>query len=242
MESHRRTNILRATAAQLAGGALPSLLAALLGAYLVRRSTAHRRPRPVPAEVLAAGERVQLPGDGVGTLFHRRYAVVIDEPRLERRRLMARIKGNLQAFSPKTLADFQKTKGHPRKLRVGDEYQITILGPWNGGVRVSEATPTSFTFVTLEGHPEAGQITFALTPHALRPGSVCFEINSWARSRDAAVDLGYKQIPIGKEVQKNAWVTFCERVVEASGGAQFGEIEVETHELDNAKKKVVPVV
>lgn len=242
MQSQQRYNTSRAKAIALAaGGVLPPLLAALLGAYVVRRVTAHRRPRPVPRQLLWRGQRVQLPGDGYGTLFHRRYSVVIDRPRVRRRALMDRIKADLPAFSPKLLADFKKTKGHPRQMRVGDEYKITILGPWNGSVRVAEVTPVSFTFVTLEGHPEAGQITFALSRHTARPGAICFEINSWARSRDMLVSLSYKEGKLGKEFQKNAWVTFCERVATASGGKVIGEVEVRTEEQED-EGEVIPVV
>jgi hypothetical protein len=240
--SRNTYNTSRAKAfAAAAGAALPSLVAAALGALLVRGATRHRRPRPVARDLLWGEHRVQLPGEGFGVLFHRRYSVVIDRPRLRGRRLMERIKSDLADFSPRVLARFKKIKGHPRIMRVGDEYAITILGPWNGDVRVAEVTPTSFTFLTLEGHPEAGQITFAVTGHASRPGAICFEINSWARSRDMLVSLSYREGKIGKEVQKNAWVTFCERVAEASGGTQYGEVEVTTEERD-VEGEVIPVV
>lgn len=239
MGSRNTYNTSRAKA--FAAAALPSLAAAVAGALLVRGATRHRRPRPVARELLWGEHRVQLPGDGYGVLFHRRYSVVIDRPRLRGRRLMDRIKADLADFSPRVLASFKKTRGHPRVMHVGDEYDITILGPWNGGVRVAEVTPTSFTFVTLEGHPEAGQITFAVTGHAGRPGAICFEINSWARSRDMLVSLSYREGKIGKEVQKNAWVTFCERVAKASGGTQHGEVEVTTEERD-VEGEVIPVV
>lgn len=242
MSTRNHYNTSRAKAfVAAAGAALPSLVAALAGALLVRGATRHRRPRPVARELLWDGHRVQLPRDGYGVLFHRRYSVTIDRPRLRGRKLMDRVKVDLPDFSPRLLASFKKIRGHPRVMRVGDEYDITILGPWNGGVRVAEVTPTSFTFVTLEGHPEAGQITFAVTPHLTRPGAIVFEINSWARSRDMLVSLGYKEGKIGKEVQKNAWVTFCERVVEASGGTRFGEVEVSTEERD-VEGEVIPVV
>jgi hypothetical protein len=224
-----------------AGGALAPLLVAAAGAGLVRLFTPHRRPRPVPRALLRGRDDAQLPSEGHGTLFHRRYGAVIDRPRLKGRALMDLVKADLRSFSPRLLADFKKTKGHQRIMRVGDEYHITILGPWNGGVRVSEVTPTSFTFITLEGHPEAGQITFAVTGNATRPGAICFEINSWARSRDMLVGLSYDQGKIGKKVQENAWVTFCERVAEASGGQLHGEVEVVTEEHDGAGE-VIPVV
>jgi hypothetical protein len=191
--------------------------------------------------LFSGGKPVQLTDDGHGVLFHRRYRLEIDKPRLRHKALMNRVKADIGAFSPRLLADFRKTKGHKRSMRVGDEYHISILGPWNGSVRVAEVTPTSFTFVTLEGHPEAGQITFAVMPVATRPGAIAFEINSWARSRDMVVSFGYKDVGIGKELQKGAWTTFCQRVAEVSGGTAVGEVEVTTEEID-AKGEVVPIV
>jgi Domain of unknown function (DUF1990) len=242
MDPQQRPERARARARKLiTGRVLPSLLLALLAGLGLRALAARRRPRPVPQEVLWGRQRVQLPGEGYGLLFHRRYYVDLQAPRLRMRSLMDRIKAELRDFSPRVLADFQKVKGDPRVMQVGDEYQITILGPWNGDVRVAEVGPTSFTFVTLEGHPEAGQITFSLCRRPLRPWVVRFEISSWARSRDMLVSLGYHEGKLGKEIQKNAWVTFCERVVEASGGRAYGKVEVITEERDE-QGEVVPVV
>lgn len=235
-DTTRRSRLLKIAA----GGVILPLLAAFFGVVLVRAATAHRRPRPVPRWLLKGAHRAQLAQEGHGILFHRRYRVVIDRPRLKARALMDAVKADVHAFSPTLLADFKKSKGAPHTMRPGDEYAINILGPWNGKVRVTEVTPTSFTFVTLKGHPEAGQITFAVTHHGTAPGALCFEINSWARSRDALVSLSYHEGKIGKKVQENSWVTFCERVVEASGGVQHGEIEVTTDELDK-KGEVVPL-
>ena len=221
-------------------GAIPALIAAAVGLKVIRALTAHRRPRPIPRELLWGEHRLQLPGDGVGTLFHRRYSVLVKNPALGDRELMDHVKADLRQLSPKHLADFRKVRGHPRRMAVGDEYKIVIMGPWNGSVRVIEVTPTSFTFVTLKGHPEAGQITFALDRSDLRPGCVRFEINSWARSRDMLVSLGYEHAGIGKEIQKNAWVSFCQAVVAASGGEAAGEIEVVTEER-TAGGEVIPI-
>jgi hypothetical protein len=221
---------------------LGALAVTLLGGGVAAWGIAQRRaPRPVPKAVFWGRQRVQLPGDGVGPLFHRRYFVDFDAPRLRLRPLMDKIKAELAEFSPKLLADFTKVKGLPGEMQVGDEYTIEILGPWNGDVRVSEVTPTSFTFVTLEGHPEAGQITFALRRQPTRPWAVRFEISSWARSRDMLVSLGYHEGKIGKVIQENAWTTFCERVVEASGGKARGEVQVVTEERSETGEVVAVV-
>lgn len=243
MSLRHRIGSLRARARSLLSGrAWPSLIALFSGAallgWLLRRRP---RPRPVPRQLMWGKQRVQLPGDGYGVLFHRRYWVDIERPKLSAKALMEQVKCDVGGFCPRLLADFQKSRGHPTIMRPGDEYAITILGPWNGDVRVIEVAPTSFTFVTLEGHPEAGQITFSASRHATRPSTLRFEIQSWARSRDMLVSLGYHEGKIGKEIQKNAWVAFCERVAEASGGTMVDKVQVVTEELDE-QGEVVPVV
>lgn len=224
----------------LTGGGEPAPQIAQARGPFARFAFWRRTPRPIPAHLTQGGPRVQLTGDGHGPLFHRRYSVVIARPKLSAEALMGQIKADVAAFAPRLLADFKKTKGAEDVMRPGDEYHITILGPWNGSVRVIEETPTSFTLITLEGHPEAGEISFSLDPHPSRPGTLCFEICSWARSRDMIVGLTYKEAGVGKEMQKNAWVAFCERVAEASGGRQVGEATVVTEE-HRFEGEVIPI-
>lgn len=217
------------------GGLLGQLLRMLrrrVREYRVGAGASAEQPRPVPAQLAWDGTPLQLPAEGFGPLFHRRYAIDIDQPRLNPRRLMARIQRQLADFAPRELADFKKVKGSRRRLRVGDEFDITILGPWNGSVRVAGVEADSFTLVTLRGHPEAGEICFRAVAHPERPQAMRFEILSWARSRDMLVGLSYHEGKVGKEIQKNVWLTFCERVLEASGGRQLGEIAVVTEERE----------
>lgn len=206
----------------------------------VKGAASAEQPKPVPARLAWDGVPLQLPADGVGPLFHRRYQVDIEAARLGAEELMAQIQRDVAAFAPSELADFKKVKGQPERMAVGDEYHITILGPWNGSVSVADVEPTSFTFVTLEGHPEAGQIRFQTMPHPERRGALRFQILSWARSRDMLVALSYNQGMVGKEVQKNAWVSFCECVVGASGGRQIGAVDVVTEERE-FEGEVMPI-
>ena len=184
------------------------------------------QPNPIPVRALHGERAVQLPVDGDGAVFHRRYRVEIAGSKFTSSMLIREVGLRFNQLSPTALAEFEKVKGKPWSLEVGDEFDIQILGPWNGSVRVSEVLPESFSFVTLEGHPEAGQIRFqsALIPG--RRGAVSFEIVSWARSRDPLVALAYGAG--GKEIQKSTWVQFLEASVELSGGMQLGEITVET--------------
>ncbi len=168
--------------------------------------------------------------DGKGPLFHRRYSIALEHAAHTREALMEHIKQNLHEFSPELLAKFEKTTGEYRQMQINDQYDITILGPWNGSVRVADVKADSFAFVTLEGHPEAGEIRFSIEPYQEAEHRSCFCIESLARSRDKLVALSYREAGIGLEVQRQTWVTFCERVA-AYGGTALAEVEVLTEEL-----------
>jgi hypothetical protein len=170
----------------------------------------------------------QPAAEGAGPKLERRYFIDVERPRLTPTQLMAAVQADVPGFSPGLLADFERTKGAEGALHVGDEFHIKILGPWNGSVRVTQVSPTAFEFVTLEGHPEAGRISFAVRPLDGRPDALRFEICSAARSRDGLVAFAYDTIGGGKLMQKATWVEFCERVVQASGGQALGPVTVET--------------
>lgn len=179
---------------------------------------------------------VQPMRSGFGSVYHRNYWIDVAHSQTSVDDLMQDIKLNFAEYSPALLADFTKCKGADDAMRVGDEYDIKIFGPWNGMVRVTDVQPTSFEFATLEGHPEAGKIRFAFE-HP-EPDVVRFAIRSQARSRDALVKFTYEDLGAGKEAQKQTWVTFCERVAEKSGGDALGEVTVKTEE-HQANGKVI---
>ncbi len=216
--------------------ARPGMLARVLGFFKqMRKPVLERRaplpdPPVVPAHLVT--ENVQLEGEGFGKLLGRHYAVRLKST-LEPSALMDRIKQNLSALSPDELAAFEKTNGSAWGLKLGDEFDIQILGPWNGSVRVIEVTSDAFSFVTLRGHPEAGKIRFAVTRG--HPGELNATITSWARSRDAVVDLGYDKLGLGKGLQTTTWRTFLERIATLSGGELIGEVVVSEQPLEDTK-------
>jgi hypothetical protein len=93
---------------------------------------------------------------------------------------------------------------------------------------VVERTPSSFRFVTLDGHLEAGQIRFA----AERGDLLEFRIESWARSGDRLSNLLYHHLRMSKEVQLHMWTSMLERVAELAGGRLTGGIEIRTWRVD----------
>ena len=170
---------------------------------------------------------------GSGPLLERRYFIDVARAHRSPAQLMAEVKADLPRFSPEALADFKKKDGDD-DLKVGDEFSITILGPWNGCVRVTEVSATSFEFITLEGHPEAGRIRFGAHYRDEMPDVLRFEIRSSARSRDGLVAFAYDTIGGGKLLQEATWTEFCRRVAAASGGQAQGAVVVETFRHDEA--------
>jgi uncharacterized protein (UPF0548 family) len=87
------------------------------------------------------------------------------------------------------------------------------------GVRVIHEDLQSITLATLEGHPEAGRITFGAYRNPA--GDVIFHIRSRARSTDRLSRLGF--LAIGEAMQTNTWTDFI-RNTAASVGAHIADV------------------
>jgi hypothetical protein len=198
---------------------------------LHRSESAGRLPDDAPPALPEGVPRdeIQHPPDGAGPLFHRIYRGRIRASRLEPDELVAEIAANLDRVAPREFASFAKVKGHEGTMAVGDEYVVRMPGPWDGPVRVVERTPTSFRFVTLDGHLEAGQIDFA----AHRGELLEFRIESWARAGDRLSNLLYDRLRMSKEVQLHMWISVIQRVAELSGGRLTGGVEIRTRRVDH---------
>ena len=183
----------------------------------------------------SASEHPEQPAStGSGPLLERRYFIDVQRARHSPAQLMAEVQANVPRFSPDALANFKKKAGADSTLKVGDEFSITILGPWDGCVRVTEVSATAFEFITLEGHPEAGRIRFEAHYLDESPDVLRFEIRSSARSRDGLVAFAYDTLGGGKLMQEATWTAFCRRVAAARGGNALVDVIVETFRHDEA--------
>jgi Domain of unknown function (DUF1990) len=175
-------------------------------------------------------EDVQGLEDGVGPLFHRLYRARIRDARLSAEQVMGRLIGDPNRATPTELARFLKVKGEGRPLALGDELVVRMPGPWDGPVRVTAKTATSFRFATLGGHLEAGQIEFRASQS---DGMLVFEIESWARSGDRLSNLLYTHLRMGKEVQLHMWTSFLEQVCRLAEGRLTGGLEIISKKVDD---------
>jgi hypothetical protein len=208
--------------------------------YMWRTTPLHRSERagelpgdgPPQLPEAALGADVQRPSDGAGPLFHRLYRARIREARMGPEELVARVSADLDRVAPSEFASFAKVLGAEGTMAVGDEYVVRMPGPWDGPVRVIERTASSFRFVTLDGHLEAGQIRFA----ACQGDLLEFSIESWARAGDRLSNLLYEHLRMSKEIQLHMWTSVLERVAELSGGRLTGGIEIRTRRVDDGAR------
>jgi len=198
---------------------------------LHRSESAGELPGDGPPQLPEAALRddVQHPSAGAGPLFHRFYRVRIRDARMGPEELVARVSADLDRVAPSEFASFAKVLGAEGTMAVGDEYVVRMPGPWDGPVRVIERTASSFRFVTLDGHLEAGQIRFA----ARRGELLEFSIESWARAGDRLSNLLYEHLRMSKEIQLHMWTSVLERVAERAGGRLTGGIEIRTRRVDD---------
>ena len=211
--------------------------------YLLHRVPLYRRGRSADAapdtpdldrDLIGDARAVQRAADGVGPLYCRRYRIAFTDSAMTPEMLVATLRHDINAATPESMARFEDgtDDGETDTIEVGNEYVVFLPGPWNGPVRVVEADDTSFTLATLEGHMEAGQITFRAMPHDRFDWTV-FEIVSFARSGNRLFHLLYGRVPLAREIQLHMWAQFCEQVVDLAGGVVMTSVEVDTHVVDD---------
>jgi hypothetical protein len=206
--------------------------------YMWRTTPMHRREEEATVNAIpelmrypagVSDEEVQGQDAGSGPLFHRRYRTRIRDSSLSADALMSAVKADVNKAAPTTFARFHQVHGARGGLAVGDEYVVRMPGPWDGPVRVVAVGPRAFRLATLAGHLEAGQIEFRA--ESTDEGELAFEIESWARSSSAIVNLLYHRLRMAKEVQAHMWISFLEGVVDISRGKMSGGIEIETRRV-----------
>lgn len=163
-------------------------------------------------------------GQGRGHLLQRDYWAVLDEPELGPRGIARTVFEHFERFAPPDVVRFHRPGGASGALHTGDELEVEIPLAGSFGVRVVHRSSLSITLGTLEGHPEAGRITFGVYPNA--DGEAVFHIRSRARSGSPRFALGFPAA--GEPMQTNAWTGFIDRVAAVVARGVRDVIHVET--------------
>lgn len=174
-------------------------------------------------------EDVVPASEGAGPLLQRDYWAVIRDCELRPSEVADLVGRQFEGFPPEELVEFERTAPADRCLQVGDELHIGIRMAGECDVRVVHADACSLTLATLEGHPEAGRITFGA--YRNDAGDVVFHIRSRARSSNRAKYLGF--LMMGEAMQTNTWVDFVNAVANHCGSGVLGEIRTSTQEIED---------
>jgi hypothetical protein len=173
--------------------------------------------------------------DGAGPLLQRDYWAAIRAPRVGPRELMAEVKQHFERFPPEALVCFQRRAAEARALSLGDELDIRIRMAGECAVRVVHEDANSITLATLEGHPEAGRITFG--SYRNQAGDLLFHIRSRARSATRTKYIGF--LAMGDAMQTSTWIDFINAVAAYAGEGVAGEIQVATQEIADEPPEAV---
>ncbi len=124
------------------------------------------------------------------------------------------------------MVTFERT-GDPTQLDVGDELAIAIRLAGACRVRVVHRDACSLTLATLQGHPEAGRITFGA--YRNDSGDVIFQIRSRARSSSLLTYIGF--LFGGDPMQTSTWTMFIDNVAKICGQGVRGEVHASTQPI-----------
>ena len=134
-------------------------------------------------------------------------------------------------FPPVETVTFRRTGDGSLPLDLGDEFEIEIRMAGTCRVRVIHKDVCSITLGTLEGHPEAGRITFGA--YSNDRDDVIFHIRSRARASSVMRYLGF--LAGGDPMQTTTWTDFVNSVALTCGEGVFGFVHAETATLDPAE-------
>jgi pyruvate/2-oxoglutarate dehydrogenase complex dihydrolipoamide dehydrogenase (E3) component/anti-anti-sigma regulatory factor len=162
----------------------------------------HLRIPAMPQEAINRnmnGRRVVGPVDGFGQLWQKRYHLRIDKPRLTPEDVIRTLKQNFPSFQPSYNRFYPTEKG----IQPGEVVAIdssTPGGPVSTGVMVLYADERSFTFITPQGHPESGWVSFSAFE---TNNHLVVQILGLARANDPVYEAAFRTI--GSKMQIKIW-------------------------------------
>jgi len=156
--------------------------------------------RPKEARSLNVHGRCTVgPVNGFGQLWQKIYRLHISDSAITPEQAVAAMKQNFPGFQPWFNRFFPTPAGiQPGEIVLFDS--LTPGGPVSTGVMVVYADERSFTFITPQGHPECGMVSFSAYEAG---GKTVAQILGLARASDPVYEAGLRLI--GSKVQVRIW-------------------------------------
>jgi hypothetical protein len=171
---------------------------------------------------------------GVGPLLQRDYWTVFAGVPMSPTEVMTQVKERFCSLPPPALASFNAPNG----LMANATLNIVITPSQACAVQVVHETPQSFTLATVQGHPEAGRITFGSYRNA--DGQVIFHIRSRARSATMLKRIGF--LAIGEAMQTNMWTDFIRNTAAVVGANIPDVIHADTQQVEELPEDDEPLL
>ncbi len=145
------------------------------------------------------GRRAVGPVNGFGQLWQKIYQLKISDPAVTPEQPIKEMKENFPSLQPEYNRFYPSIEG----IRPGEIVAIdssTPGGPVSTGVLVLYADDLSFTFITPQGHPESGWVTFS----AFSSGNqTVVQILGLARASDPIYEAAFRAV--GSKMQIKIW-------------------------------------
>jgi anti-anti-sigma regulatory factor len=177
--------------------------------------------RGMPAEAInlnVNGRRVAGPLQGFGQLWQKTYTAKLKDIKLSPIELIEILKTNFTRFQPVSNRFYPGPSG----IKPGEVILInadTPAGLIVTGVMVLYASETSFTFITPEGHPESGWVTFRADEDE---GNITIQIQGLARASDPLYEMAFRLA--GSKLQQGIWTHVLQSLLKYIGSNSQVEV------------------
>jgi anti-anti-sigma factor len=142
------------------------------------------------------------PVKGFGQLWQKIYWLHVSDSAISPEEAIKAIKDNFPALQPSYNRFYPSPQGiKPGEIVLFDSF--TPGGPVSSGVLVLYADERSFTFITPQGHPESGWITF--TAARGEDGKTVVQLLGLARSNDFVYEAAFRLV--GSKMQVRIWTS-----------------------------------
>jgi anti-anti-sigma regulatory factor len=166
------------------------------------------------------GRKAAGPVQGFGQLWLKTYRLNLEDVKLTPEEVIKIIKSNFPAFQPPQNRFYPSAKG----IRPGEIILINADTPGGmvaTGVLVLYANEHTFTFITPQGHPEAGWVTFKASEEN---GHTVMQIQGLARASDFIYEIAFRIA--GSSLQQQIWTHVLNSLAKHIGsksGVQFNK-------------------
>jgi hypothetical protein len=174
-------------------------------------------------------KNIQTTASGHGPIWMHDYRVVLEQSTLSPQEIVLLMRSEFPAFAPQEIARFEREANQKASqaapVEVGDEMIVHINGAGTCRILFTQVSEQSFTMRTLDGHFEAGRITFGAY---LKNEKTVIRICSRARSAGSAHHVAY--LLLGRTMQEKMWCSFLMEVA-AHCGTEDAEVTTHTEEV-----------